>query len=176
MIIWAPADLVDPEDRDRIAEVIKRRLAGEGVPSRSYFKGLCQDGSVIHVETLSRQVEYQGRPAVMGTLLDVTERWLAEDALKASEEKYRTIFGAINDGIVVIDPASGQFLEVNQKYLEMAGYGAQEVATLSLEEVCSADPPFTIQDARELKRKAWEEGPQLFEWWAEARDGRRFWV
>ena len=53
---------------------------------------------------------------------------------------------------------------------------AQEVATLSLEKVCSADPPFTIQDARELKRKALEEGPQLFEWRAEARDGRRFWV
>ena len=117
-----PSDLVDPEDRDRIAGVIERRLAGEGVPSRSYFKGLCKDGSVIHVETLSRQVEYQGRPAVMGTLLDVTERRLAEEALKASEEKYRTIFGAVNDGIVVIDPESGHFLEVNQKYLEMAGY------------------------------------------------------
>ena len=117
-----PSDLVDPEDRDRIAGNIKRRLAGEGVPSRSYFKGLCKDGSVIYVETLSRQVEYQGRPAVMGTLLDVTERQLAEEALKASEDKYRTIFSAVNDGIVVIDPASGDFLEVNQKYLEMAGY------------------------------------------------------
>ena len=95
-----PLDLVDPEDRDRIAGNVERRLAGEGVPSRSNFKGLCKDGSVIYVETLSRQVEYQGRPAVMGTLLDVTERRLAEEALKASEEKYRTIFGAINDAIV----------------------------------------------------------------------------
>ena len=171
-----PSDLVDPEDRDRIAGVVERRLAGEGVPSRSYFKGLCKDGSVIYVETLSRQVEYQGRPAVMGTLLDVTERRLAEEALKASEEKYRTIFSAVNDGIVVIDPASGDFLEVNQKYLEMAGYDIEEAATLSLEKVCSADPPFTVQDAQELKRKALEEGPQLFEWWAEDRGGRRFWI
>jgi PAS domain-containing protein len=117
-----PSDLVAPEDRDRIIGVIKRRLAGEGVPSNSYFKGLCQDGSIIHVESLSRQVEYQGRPAIMGTLLDVTERRLAEDALKASETNYRTIFSAVNDGIVVIEPATGDFLEVNQKYLEMAGY------------------------------------------------------
>ena len=58
----------------------------------------------------------------MGTLLDVTERRLAEEALKASEEKYRTIFSAVNDAIVVIDPETGDFLEVNQKYLEMAGY------------------------------------------------------
>jgi PAS domain S-box-containing protein len=171
-----PSDLVSPEDRDRIGEIIRRRLAGEGMPSRSEFEGLCKDGSIIHVESLSRQVEYQGRPAVMGTLLDVTERWLAEEALKASEEKYRTIFEAVNDGIVVIDPLSGHFLEVNQKYLEMAGYDIKEAGTLSLEQVCSADSPFTIQDAQELKRKALEEGPQLFEWWAEDRSGRRFWI
>ena len=171
-----PSDLVDPEDRDRIAEVVARRLAGEGVPSQSYFKGLCKDGSVIRVEALSRRVEYQGRPAVMGTLLDVTERWLAEEALKASEEKYRTIFSAVNDGIVVIDPATGDFLEVNQRYLEMMGCDKEEGAALSLEKVCSADPPYTVQDAQELMRKALEEGPQLFEWRAEDRGGRRFWI
>jgi PAS domain S-box-containing protein len=171
-----PLDLVDPEDRDRIAGNVERRLAGEGVPSRSNFKGLCKDGSVIYVETLSRQVEYQGRPAVMGTLLDVTESRLAEEALKASEASYRTIFSAVNDGIVVIDPVTGNFLEVNQKYLEMAGYDIGEAKELSLAQVCSADPPFTIQDAQELKKKAVEEGPQLFEWWAEDRGGRRFWV
>ena len=42
--------------------------------------------------------------------------------------------------------------------------------------MCSADSPFTVQEAQELTRKALEEGPQLFEWRAEARDGRRFWV
>ena len=171
-----PSDLVDPEDRDRIAGNVERRLAGEGVPSRSHFKGLCKDGSVIYVETLSRQVEYQGRPAVMGTLLDVTERWLVEEALRASEANYRTIFSAVNDGIVVIDVATGEFLEVNQKYLEMVGYDKGEAGTLSLAKVCSADPPFTIQEALELKRKALEEEPQLFEWWAQDHSGKRFWI
>ncbi|MBU4356501.1 MAG: PAS domain S-box protein, partial [Proteobacteria bacterium] len=171
-----PSDLLAPEDRDRILGNVERRLAGEGLPSRSEFKGLCKDGSVIHVETMSRQVEYHGRPAVMGTLLDVTERQLAEEALKASEEKYRTIFSAVNDGIVVFDPATGHFLEANQKYLEMVGYDIKEAATLSLENVCSADSPYTIQDALELKRKALEEGPQLFEWPMENRGGRRFWI
>jgi PAS domain S-box-containing protein len=173
---YGPSDLLVPEDRDRILGVVERRLAGEGLPSRSNFKARCKDGSIIHVETLSRQVEYQGRPAVMGTFLDVTERQQAEEALKASEEEYRTIFGAVNDAIVVIDPVTGHFLEVNQKYLEMAGYDIKEAATLSLEKVCSADAPFTILDAEELKRKALEEGPQLFEWWAEDRRGHRFWI
>jgi len=96
--------------------------------------------------------------------VDVTERWLAEEALKASEANYRTIFSAVHDGIVVIDPASGHFLEVNQKYLELAGYDSKEAETLSLATVCGADPPFTLQDAQVLMEKAMTEGPQLFEW------------
>jgi PAS domain S-box-containing protein len=170
-----PSDLVDPEDRERITGVIKRRLAGEGVPSRSYFKGLCKDGSVIHVEALSRQVEYQGRPAIMGTLLDVTERWLAEEALKASEEKYRTIFRAINDAIVVIDPQTGALLEVNQKFLE-SGYELKEVGHLNMTDLCSGNPPYTAQEAREWIRKAVEEGPQVYEWLSTDRYGRCSWI
>ena len=113
-------------------------LAEEGAGARNSFKGVRQDGSAIFCEVLTRQVEYQGRPAVMGTLLDVTERRLAEEALKASEAKYRTIFNAVNDAIVVVDPATGDFLEVNQRCLEMMGYDQEEAAALSLEEVCSA--------------------------------------
>ncbi len=172
-----PVDLVDPEDRDRIAGNVKRRLAGEGVPSRSNFKGLCKDGSVIYVETLSRQVEYQGRPAVMGTLLDVTERRLAEEALKASEEKYRTIFGAIND-VIVVDRSRrpARFPGSQPEVSGDAGYELEEVGHLNITDLCSDDPPFTAQEGREWIRKAVEEGPQVYEWWAVARDGRRFWV
>ena len=171
-----PLDLVHPEDRPRIRGDIQRRLAGEGIDARNHFQGVRKDGSVIFCEVLTRQVDYQGRPAVMGTLLDVTERRLAEEALKASEAKYRTIFGAVNDAIIVIDPETGKFLEVNQKFLEMVGYDMEEAKELTLAKLCSADPPFTAQEARQLMRKAVAEGPQLFEWWAEDRDGRRFWV
>jgi PAS domain S-box-containing protein len=171
-----PPGLLDPEDRDRILGVVERRLAGEGLPSRSNFKARCKDGSIIHVETLSRQVEYQGRPAVMGTFLDVTERRLAEEALEASEANYRTIFNAVTDAILVIEPETGKFLEANQQFLSMSGYSAKEVATLNLEKLSNPDPPYTFQAGQELMRKAVLEGPQLFEWWAEDRRGRRFWI
>ncbi|MFA5110802.1 MAG: PAS domain S-box protein [Desulfobaccales bacterium] len=172
----SPLDLVHPEDRPRIAKDIQLRLTTQKQGARNHFKGLRKDGSAIFCEVLTRQVEYQGYPAIMGTLLDITERLRAEEALKASEAKYHAIFSAVSDAIVVIDPETGNFLEVNQKYLEMSGYDKAEGATLSLAQVCSADVPFTLQDAQELKRKALEEGPQLFEWWAEDRSGRRFWI
>jgi PAS domain S-box-containing protein len=170
-----PLDLVHPEDRDRIAADMQRRLAGEVSGTRNHFKGLRKDGSTIFCEVLTRQVEYQGRPAILGTLLDVTERQLAEEALKASEEKYRTIFDVINDAIAVIDPKTGTFLEVNQKFLE-SGYNLEEVKHLTVADLCSADHPFTAQEALAWMRKAVQEGPQTYEWWAEDRGGRRVWV
>jgi PAS domain S-box-containing protein len=170
-----PLDLVHPEDRDRIAGDLRRRLAEEGAGTRNSFKGVRQDGSAIFCEVLTRQVEYQGRPAVMGTLLDVTERRLAEEALKASEAKYRTIFGAVNDAIAVIDPQTGAFLQVNQKFLE-SGYKLEEVEHLNVANLCSADHPFSAQEGREWLRKAVEEGPQVYDWLAEDKWGRRIWV
>jgi PAS domain S-box-containing protein len=172
----SPRDLIHPEDLPLVQKNIRRRLSGELEAAHYTFRGLHRDGAVIHCESFGRAVEYHGRPAVMGTFLDVTERRLAEEALKASEANYRTIFSAVNDAIVVMDPATGDFLEVNQKYLEMAGYDTEEAETLSLAKVCSADHPFTVQEAEKLKKKAMDEGPQLFEWRAEDRHGRRFWV
>ena len=170
-----PLDLVHPEDRPRIAGDIRRRLAGEEAGTRNSFKGVRRDGSAIYCEVLTRRVESQGRSAVMGTLLDVTERRLAEEALKASEEKYRTIFGAINDAIVVIDPQTGALLEVNQKFLE-SGYKLEELAHLNVANLCSGDPPFTAREAWEWIRKAVEEGHQVYEWLSEDRQGRRTWI
>ena len=171
-----PLDLVHPEDRERIAANMQQRLAGEGEGTRNHFKGVRRDGSAIYCEVLTRKVDYHGRPAIMGTFLDITERRLAEEALKASEAKYRTIFETVNDAIVVFAPESGEFLEFNQRYLEMIGCRPEDAGFLNLPQVCSADPPYTFQDAQALIEKVAAEGPQLFEWLAEDRHGRRFWV
>jgi PAS domain S-box-containing protein len=170
-----PLDLVHPEDRPGMAEDMRRLLAEEEAKAHNKFRGVRRDGSVIFGEVLARQVEYQGRPAIMGTFLDVTERRLAEEALKKSEEKYRTIFDKINDAIAVIDPQTGALLEVNQKFTE-SGYKPEEVKHLTVADLCSADPPFRAQEGWKWLRKAIEEGPQIYEWQAEDRQGRRIWV
>ncbi|MBM4299973.1 MAG: PAS domain S-box protein [Deltaproteobacteria bacterium] len=121
-----PSDLVDPEDRDRILGVVERRLAGEGVPSRSNFKGLCKDGSVIHVETLSRQVEYHGRPAVMGTLLDATERKHAEEALRETTHALQTLIQASPLAIIALD-LKGRVISWNPAAERMFGWSQAEV-------------------------------------------------
>jgi PAS domain S-box-containing protein len=171
-----PLDLVHPDDRPRIAKNIQQRLTAQRQGARNHFKGIRKDGSIIFCEMLTRQVEYQGCPAIMGTLLDITERRRAEEALKASEAKYHTIFDAVNDAIAVLEPETGNFLEFNRKIREMSGLDPAEASDWNLADICSPRPPFTIREAREWMGKAVEEGPQLFEWSGKDRRGRRFWI
>lgn len=84
-------DLIAPRDRSLVAENIRRLLSGELAWARQSFQGQRRDGTMVHLEGLARRADYRGRPAVIGTLLNVTARWQAEEALRKSERRYRAI-------------------------------------------------------------------------------------
>ncbi|MBI4810932.1 MAG: PAS domain S-box protein [Ignavibacteriales bacterium] len=73
-----PLNLTAPEDRDVVSENIRRRVEGETAHIRYSFKGLRKDGQRIDIEVHGARVEYNGKPAIIGTLLDITERKRAE--------------------------------------------------------------------------------------------------
>ncbi|MEA1905909.1 MAG: PAS domain S-box protein, partial [Euryarchaeota archaeon] len=100
----------------------------------------------------------------------------AEDALRQSEEKYRTIFDAANDAIFVHDTEFGNIIDANQKMCEMCGCTLNEARLLSVEDFSAGKPPYTQEDAMQWLRKASEEGPQLFEWQSKDVSGRLFWA
>ncbi len=82
-----PRDLTAPEDRSRVQENIRQRLVGEERNIRYTFRGLCKDGSYVDVEVHGVQVEYEGRPAITGTLLDITERKRQEEEIRRLNEE-----------------------------------------------------------------------------------------
>jgi PAS domain S-box-containing protein len=73
-------ELIAEVDRHMVATHVQQRASG-AVPSAQYvFRGLRKDGTVIEVDVLGKRGALHGRPAVMGTLLDVTERRRVEAA------------------------------------------------------------------------------------------------
>jgi PAS domain S-box-containing protein len=75
-------DLIHPEDQSTVAANIRKRIEG-GVPHIRYgLRMVRKDGATIHVEVFGARSEYNGRPAILGTLLDVTERKRAEDEIR----------------------------------------------------------------------------------------------
>jgi PAS domain S-box-containing protein len=61
---------------------------------------------------------------------DITERLLAEEALRESETRVRTMFEEAPLGISLIDSLSGHIHEVNPRFAEIAGRSSEEMATI----------------------------------------------
>ncbi|GEM_PF-1293475 len=68
------ADIVYPDDAPIVAEQIRCRLEGEDKVVYYQVRAVRRDGSLIHVEILGSVADYKGRPAIIGTLLDITEQ------------------------------------------------------------------------------------------------------
>jgi diguanylate cyclase (GGDEF)-like protein/PAS domain S-box-containing protein len=124
------AMLVHPEDRDRIEEINRRRKEGEEAPSHFEFKGLCRDGSTIHVEASATSLKHNGRTLSAMYLRDVTTRKHWEEELRASEEKYRNLFENSMDAIY-ISSEDGALLEANGEFLNLFGYTREEAMKLN---------------------------------------------
>ena len=83
---------------------------------------------------------------------DITERKLAEELLKASEERHRTYVENAPEGIFIVD-FSGRYLDVNSAACEMTGYSRDELLAMSIPELTSPDaPPETLATFESLKR------------------------
>ena len=79
-------DLVTQKDRNMVAENVRRRLAGEVDSIHYEAKGLRRNGSVVDFEVFGTTIEYEGRPAVIGVLLDISERKTSEAELARHRE------------------------------------------------------------------------------------------
>jgi PAS domain S-box-containing protein len=108
-----------------------------------------------------------GEQVVLCQWNDVTER-------RELERTYREVFEGVSDGLVVHEPESGEIVDVNDRYCEMMGYDRDELVGATVDLITSPDADTTYDRARELIRRAGEEGPQLFEWPAYTADGEEF--
>ena len=79
-------DLVSPEDHQTVAESIRKMASGEIESLHCEFTGPRMDGKTVSVEAYVSAVKYRGRPAVIGTLLDESDRKKLEAQLIQSEK------------------------------------------------------------------------------------------
>ena len=104
--------LVVPEDRALVVRRYKLRMAGEKVPPFFETKIQHKDGTIKEVEVSTELIQYDGRPAELATVRDITERKQMEEALRESEERFQTLFDAMSEGVILMD-ATGRVLQAN---------------------------------------------------------------
>jgi PAS domain S-box-containing protein len=96
-------NFVASESRDLIAQRVKARMAGLDVPSFYEAKLLRKDGVEIDVELSASVIKFDGKPADLGIVRDITERKKTEERIRVSEEKYRNLFENATDVIYTHD-------------------------------------------------------------------------
>ena len=94
----------------------------------------CRDGKPVPVEVSSRGVTIEGRPMLLSVVRDITQRKITEEALRASEERFRMLVEQAVDGIFVSD-ASGRYTDVNTAGCQMLGYSREEILRRSIADV-----------------------------------------
>jgi len=122
-----PKHLTVEEDRPLVSENIRKRIERKEKSIHYIFRGITKDKRIIEVEVFGSFTHHQGKPAIIGTLLDITERKQAEDALKSSEQKYRTLIENSNDAIFIADADTGTIVEANRRAEELVGLPHEEL-------------------------------------------------
>ena len=105
------------------------------MPLEYECKGIKKDGTVIYIEIHADTLQDNGN--IVGTrsyIWDITERKKFEQALLASEEKFKTLFNSAADAIFISD-LDGNILEVNEVVCERLGYDKKKILDMTLADI-----------------------------------------
>jgi PAS domain S-box-containing protein len=98
--VWA---FVHSDDRRRVTEINRKRQKGHQAPARYECKGVRKDGGTIDLEVSATKTMYRGEPVSLVFLREVTERKLAEEAVREREAHMRAVLDASIDRIRYVD-------------------------------------------------------------------------
>ena len=131
-------ELVLDEDKTIVEEKVRQRLDGETDTVQYEIRCVRKDGRVIYTEIHGGATNYIGKTAIIGTVLDVTQRREAEEKLRDREQRFRSLFEVALIGIVVTTPDM-RIQQVNPTFREMLGYSEDELVGRSLVDITHPD-------------------------------------
>jgi diguanylate cyclase (GGDEF)-like protein/PAS domain S-box-containing protein len=122
-----PKDVVFPEDWPMVEENNRKRLSGEVESIHFEFRQITKNNGIIYVEVYGSRTMYQGRPALVGTLLDITDRKRAEEKLRESEEIFRQLAENIREVFYIYEADTYQLCYISPAYMEIWGRTCQSL-------------------------------------------------
>jgi len=169
---FSPHELIHPDDQDTIRENIQERLNGTPESEEYQVKGVTKNGSIIDVNIFGSKTSYRGRPAIVGTAVDVSKDKEIVRKYRASVETFQQLFNSISDAVYIQDQ-KGTLLEVNQGTVEMYGYDKSYLLGKTPEVLAALGKVDMDQMCNHIE-KALQGEPQSFDWWGKRKNGEVF--
>jgi len=130
MLNWTGSDIAKTiyrEDLENIMNRLKRSEQGDlDDSSSSNFRIITKTGQLLWVEEYNKRIEFQGAPASLVTLIDITNRVESEYNLRESEERYRGLINNITDIIFELN-INGKCTYVSNQLFEISGFHPEEL-------------------------------------------------
>ncbi|GBE58333.1 blue-light-activated protein [bacterium BMS3Abin01] len=145
-----------PAEMDDCSQQVFQQHIRESIENGKVAPTECEvirsDGVRVPVEITAQMIYHQGKPVFQGTFRDITERKQAEDAIRASEMRYRELFEQATDGIFVIDADTSEIIDVNTFALDRLGYSKEEMIGMKVTEINPPEVPLAVK--KRVERQA----------------------
>lgn len=132
-------DFIHPDDKDMVMKTHVRRLRGEVVPDLYSFRSIRQSGEAVWMELRAITVDWEGNPATLNFIRDISERRRFEATLHESEEKFRRLFDQSPVGVAIVSPEDSRFTSVNESLCNILGYSSDELVKLRFADITHQD-------------------------------------
>ena len=119
-------EFICPDDREMVMDRHRRRLMSENLPSTYNFHIMRRDGKNRLVELSTVLIDWEGKPATLNFLSDITERSEAEERVKQVAEEWQTTFDSISD-MVSIQDREYKIVRLNQAYADAVGMKIEDI-------------------------------------------------
>ena len=174
LLSTSPIDILTEDSQQLFMQRMSKIFAGEEVPETVEYKIKRKDGKEIWVILNSRLFYENGMPKGATVIVhDITERTLAEEAVRESEEKYRLLVDNANDGIFIAQDGIIKF--PNPKTKEVLGYSEEELSHVRyLDLIHPQDRP--LVDDRQQRRQQGEEVPTTYTLRIINKSGEELWA
>jgi PAS domain S-box-containing protein len=107
---------------------------------------------------------------------EIEQKKIFEKELIKSEKRYREIFNATTDGILIQRSEDGSLVTSNDSALRILGYTREEMVNINFASFCTEEEGYTYDDAVKKMEYVFANGKDTFEWRAKRKDGSVIWL
>ena len=129
-------DIVFEDDWPIVDENLKKRVSGQVDAVNFQYRGIRKDRTVIHIEAYGSRTEYEDKPAIIGTLLDISGRVVAERNLERELAKFRALYElalgmiaerSLDENLSLIVERSKELLGADKAFIAMRDESAGDL-------------------------------------------------
>lgn len=168
-------DILPPEFRDSSGEFWVRSISGELDGEISRGRVFNRHGETVWTDAIGRVVDWDGEPAFQITVIDVTEEYNAELALKESEERFRVVAENASD-LITIRGLSGDLTYASPSAVAITGYSSDELINSPPGAMTYEDDLPVLEQRRSDRASGRVSDDSQLLWRLRRKDGRLIWL